>query len=399
MCPRDLPPVWLLGAGSSVAAGMPSTGAISTRVLDCKDVILDTQGRYRFGSPYGARAYSEDWVRGIRAALLEAKVLIDSYYSEVDRATSYEDLAYLLGQVEDTGTREYDNPAVQPLVTLLEPKLRASLDSLRLARDVPLWQLAAEAVSYIKDAVSHLLERPSGDLSALAVIVDCCRVQAPTAPVRLFTLNHDTVLEAALHEAGIGIQDGFSLPDGDVRYWVPLALQADDPGVYLHKLHGSVSWRRVRPFGRESDPASERIGILSGEGNRWPNDSRGQRLDVPDGGRSWLLVGTFNKMLEYTNGIYLAMLCRFVEALSRSDRLVVCGYGFGDKGINRILIDWMLRDSDNRLVVIDPGLKDLTRRARGAVAHAWPFWQESQRLKELEKGLETVAWAEVEVYL
>jgi hypothetical protein len=32
--------------------------------------------------------------------------------------------------------------------------------------------------------------------------------------------------------------------------------------------------------------------------------------------------------------------------------LIVCGYGFGDKGVNNILIDWMHSDANAKMVVL-----------------------------------------------
>ena len=53
-----------------------------------------------------------------------------------------------------------------------------------------------------------------------------------------------------------------------------------------------------------------------------------------------LLIGTFNKVAEYSRGIFLDLHHRFRSTLREADRLVVCGYSFGDKGINTAVIEW-----------------------------------------------------------
>ena len=50
--------------------------------------------------------------------------------------------------------------------------------------------------------------------------------------------------------------------------------------------------------------------------------------------RLLLLMGTFNKMLLYTASLWGELHCHFHHSLSRDSALVVCGYGFRDKGIN-----------------------------------------------------------------
>lgn len=61
--------------------------------------------------------------------------------------------------------------------------------------------------------------------------------------------------------------------------------------------------------------------------------SDGDWQDAIDG-RPILLIGTFNKISEYTRGMFRDLHRRFRSMLRELDQLVVCGYGFGDKGIN-----------------------------------------------------------------
>ena len=52
-------------------------------------------------------------------------------------------------------------------------------------------------------------------------------------------------------------------------------------------------------------------------------------LDRPE-----MLIGTFDKMLEYTMGIYADLFAGFRAGLRRLDILVISGYSFSDKGVN-----------------------------------------------------------------
>ena len=69
--------------------------------------------------------------------------------------------------------------------------------------------------------------------------------------------------------------------------------------------------------------------------------------------RPMLLVGTYNKMRHYTSGIYADLYFELRRALRETERLIVCGYGFGDKGINRQLIEWAdSADQKQRIMVV-----------------------------------------------
>jgi len=54
-----------------------------------------------------------------------------------------------------------------------------------------------------------------------------------------------------------------------------------------------------------------------------------------------MLVGGFNKILNYTGGVFADLFCAFRSALYRTTELVISGYGFGDKGVNRAIIEWL----------------------------------------------------------
>ena len=68
----------------------------------------------------------------------------------------------------------------------------------------------------------------------------------------------------------------------------------------------------------------------------------GDLLDTP--GRPELLVGTFNKMHPYTASVFADLHCHFHKCLRQVNSLICCGYGFGDKGINTKLAEWINTD-------------------------------------------------------
>ena len=142
----------------------------------------------------------------------------------------------------------------------------------------------------------------------------------------------------------------------------------------------------------------EVVGISS---ERYLGDSRaadGRRMINMDNG-PLILIGTFNKMFEYNSGIFLDLLCQFHFRLRVSRRLIVCGYGFGDKGINTQIVEWLYRDRTNRLFVIHPNPDSLASVARGAIANNWRDRLKTAKLVVIPKRVEDLTFNELQEVL
>ena len=82
-------------------------------------------------------------------------------------------------------------------------------------------------------------------------------------------------------------------------------------------------------------------------------------------GRPELLIGTFNKMWGYLLGIFEESFYIFKKSLDKSDTLIISGYGFGDKGINTKLHNWLKSKQSKKMVIIHPNKRELIRNSRG----------------------------------
>jgi hypothetical protein len=110
-----------------------------------------------------------------------------------------------------------------------------------------------------------------------------------------------------------------------------------------------------------------------------------------------LLVGTFNKMLNYTSAFFLPLHFAFFRELDRTDRLIVCGYSFGDKGINQHIVNWLDGKHHRRMAIVN-GCDEqiLVEDARGVIRFHWDKWKSNKQLVLfLEKKLRCVGWEEV----
>jgi hypothetical protein len=386
---------FLLGSGISIPAGLPSTSEITKRVLSGERVMRHSDGNYYFGDPlYAHVGLSDEYVPRVLMFLARLKPEIDMYYFDhVWRSTNYEDLYYVASQIHDSELAEYDNPAVQPLIDKISPDIQPLLRGRKweTRRKWELHELASEAMYYIQDVVWHMLSKEPTSLAHLSSLKEACD-DSEVSQLDVFTTNHDTILERTLSEKGQQITDGFGKPTSKVRYWSPDLFETESFKVRLFKLHGSVNWFRLRLDG--GDWSDESFAIPLDYDFRKIRNPRGQRLRAIDG-RPLLLVGTFNKMLEYLSGIYIDLHYWLYRSLRHAQALVVSGYGFGDKGINNRIIEWIYSSGDHRITIIHPKPEKLRRAAMGAISNKWDDWLHQDKLCIIPKAIERTSWHDI----
>ena len=100
-------------------------------------------------------------------------------------------------------------------------------------------------------------------------------------------------------------------------------------------------------------------------------------------------------MLQYTIGIYADLFCELRRALCQTERLIVCGYGFGDKGVNGQIGEWVNTSDPKVMVVIHPEPKSLMRLARPDVVFDWDRLLQSNRLAFVQRRIEETSWQDI----
>ena len=376
---------FLLGAGASLPAGLPSTAEITRRVLQVHPVIRHSDTTYILDQDEPAYLGKDDsYVKRIPRYLEWMKTTCDEFFKQAPgRSTNYEDTLFLVSQVHDSLMWEYENPALQPFIEKIETGL-AHLFVPHGPHDFSDYshaRVAQECGNYIIDAVQQLLGRGKLAHNHLSCVISACSDKR-WKHVDLITLNHDLLLEHALHSKGIDYADGFSTPVGQARLWKPDSYISQR--ICLFKPHGSVNWYgvRVKLHGRY------RKTVMTPLTNDIEHIEIGEEEDPPLlSPHPLILAGSFNKMLSYSRGIYADLLYYMRSSMAHSKCLLVSGYSFGDKGINSRLIDWVAEEEDRRLVVLHENPERLFQSARGAVRNHWKEWKDAKQLIVVERWL------------
>ncbi|MCY3595374.1 MAG: hypothetical protein OXH01_09105 [Bacteroidetes bacterium] len=372
---------FLLGAGASIPAGYSCTEQLTKKILASEGYFRYTDGRYLPGTASPNTDYRTPAVRRIVDWLFKRT---KEYFQEREdpKESNYEDIYYLASQLRDDRF-ELHNPAVLPLIQKLKCEMiswpefekypevsqRRDIDPERFsevparARDINLF--CEETCHYIEDIVSDVLSHSGKCCTKHLEIIKAIHRTPGLKLKGIATLAHDTHVERKLGRADIKLADGFSppIPGDSLRIWKNQFSSSD--GIPFMKLHGSVNWTRfdLSDQSKYKELPSSEIGI------REPSnlDDSVYQYDEVAAPRPFLLIGTFNKPVQYNWGLMLDIHYRFRKILRDTDTLVVCGYSFGDKAINTQLIFWCAAERSRSLVVIDPrGKQEVIGSARFA---------------------------------
>lgn len=338
----------LFGSGVSYISGIPGVGSITERVVNGDGIGRQGDSSYYIN---GGQPFLQHHVTDNFKLIDYLKSDIDQFYSQLDKNhyTNYEDIYYVLRQIKDSFNFEFENPAVNSLLSKLY--LIEELNAERLP------SVVQEATKYIECVVWQMIACRKFTVDQFAIIPDLV-IQLNLR--NIISLNHDLVLDTYLADNKIPYDDGFELVDHKFPQWSGIPKGTEN--IRYLKLHGSVDWFEV---GVEKPHRHEEILKL-------PTNIYVERVhDLDDSlwgvtdGTPKLLIGTFNKMLGYLSDIFEVLYDSFKERLKETNVLIVSGYGFADKGINTQLSYWLNNDYAEKMIIIHPYLDDLLKNARG----------------------------------
>jgi hypothetical protein len=383
--------IFLFGAGASIPAGMPKTDEITKRVLSCTNIGRHTDGSYYLDHNYGT---SEQYLKRIRVMIGLLKEEVCRFYAkrQVDDGPpfNYEDLYYIGRQIKDYAEGAQDNPAILSFIERILPSIEPHFGGTteETIEQWNLWDISRETVHYIRDVVRGMLRKEPEELNYLNFIGeawDACK------GIDIFTLNHDTVIERYLGKEHIPFTDGFGKDNGGVRHWDPASFESIVKQIRLFKLHGAVNWFLYRPNnGKVLDDK-----ICINNGYSW--DAEGH---TPLGGHPEILIGTYNKMIDYANEVFIDLRHMFYQSLLLTHHVIICGYSFGDHGINKMLDSW-INSPDNKLVIIDPKAgkfkNHMTRWVESRIVECWDELKSRGILKVISERIENIHWEEITI--
>lgn len=398
---RKIRILFLFGSGVSLPASMPGVNEITEIVESGKRIVKFYDDTYGLAPLHwkDGEEQQKGFVPRVTECISYIKTLTSKYYwpQQPKHVTNYEDYFHVSNQIESAMSEQYSNPALLPTIDHAKERLRHILSARgdESREEWNLLELFEETTKYIADVLKSLLLRDKTRIDHLKVLIDALN-DREVSPVNICTLNHDLLLEYVLKESDISYNDGFESIKGNFVRWNSDRLFETGNVPYLLKLHGSIDWYRYQMIidNRQDSIVSrymplDELKSLQIEGLH----------ESPLPNHPQIIVGTYNKALEYQRDIFFDQQVRFFELLRDSDYLFISGYGFKDLAVNFRIANWMKNNSSRTLLVAHADLSSLMENATLAMDRLLFSWRIDKRLIEIPKWIEDVSWKEVKEYI
>ena len=293
--------IFFLGAGASVAAGVPTT-------YDFVDQFIDHLG---ISDP------------GRRSKIKEIVDILNCW-----RPTTRVDIELLL----ETLTKLKDKDSEPMLQFCINGNLKLEGDFEDLIKDLKDFiksktMVQAEMIDYLRDLRGFIIDAKN---------------RANPTPLDIISLNYDTCIEQFCNIHEMSYQDGFDI------YWNLKTFDRDDADIRLYKLHGSILWY-------QSDRGNFiKLPIMS-------NDSKIQLFSREYAEN--LMLYPMQKwdyaepLLELMVRIKGLLQSRIYDPNGESESLkflIAVGYSFRDDHIKKIVWDAARRNTKLYVIIVDP---------------------------------------------
>ncbi len=338
----------LFGSGVSFVSGIPGVKDITKRVLSGENIGRASDSNYYIGA--GQHLYPT-YTPNCLAIIDVIKRDIDSFYTYLkhEHYTNYEDIYYVLRQLTDSFNLEFENPAVNGLIS--------NLSEVNQSKSLDLSYVVNETKKYLECVVWQMISKKIDFVDQYAILPELIQKLGLR---NIVSLNHDVVLDNYLSQNHIEFNDGFAHKDFKFEQWQ--GFVPNDERLRYLKLHGSIDWFEVGI--KEPHNHNKILKLPRGTDIARVHYHDERFYGVTDGTPK-LLIGTFNKMLGYLSDLFEVLYDDFKSRLTETNVLIISGYGFSDKGINSKLSLWLNNDSSQKMVIIHPYMEDLLKNARG----------------------------------
>ena len=283
---KDL--IFLLGAGASVDAGMPTVAQLTKELKARLPELRDINDKC---CPEFVQIFD----------------LIESHDKSV--GTNYERFFEWIKLLADVQK--------DPFQRLIEIKGDPS--------SIKAINMAGPLTFVIGGEIARLLELHKTEPNYLARMGDFLPSQGR---LKVFTLNYDCCLEDACHNAGIDLTTGF---DPSTKKWNPSLFQRKSKGINLYKLHGSLRWFGTRDESLANDEFQHDLVLMELE--QGAHQYLPSNINVTQ--RPVLVLGPGSKVQP--DDPFLTLLYEFQHSLHHAKVCVILGYSHRDDHINKML--------------------------------------------------------------
>jgi NAD-dependent SIR2 family protein deacetylase len=388
---------FLLGAGVSQDLLSVRTDQLLDRMLTGRGVhkrqMMD--GFYCVGAALNAGGDEKSaeiacFVRLVKAQL-DAWFHDRDWLSGIRHEASYEDLFYVVWQINRLFDRQTINPALIPAADAIRAAFRAHKPQADFK------ETCEVAERYMIDILSSLLadrsSTPEQRETQFALVNEVYQRRQLHA---VFTLNYDILLERFFDDRKIPFQDGFGDPSRETPREGPFNgdfLASNEPDkAPLLKLHGSLNWYRT---------VEKRVVKYTGANGDDKATWNFERCLPPR--TPMILAGTHNKTTAYYSKVFVPLHHAFCQLLADTDVLIVAGCSLSDEGVDLMLRECSQDQPTTKIVIINPQeQQEFEARLRGN--QFYQHWlqnlpEDGRRYRYIPRKFSDTHWADLEPFL
>lgn len=377
-----------LGSGVSKPTDLPDVQEITQSVLSGKWHNQKDENFYKGEHP-SEYFRQHNLVPHLQSFLRIIKEYCDAYFkARRDNETNYEELYYICQQLEDEEKGEIYNPIIKPFAEIVKNKISDVIipHSGTFNSKMSLKFLASKSCRFIQCVVWNELSTRNEPIG-LQLLLDLIN-DSGTKTVNIASVNHDLLVEKLLERSKIDFVDGFGERKGDIKFFDPELYDYSIAKVKIFKLHGSLNWFRYRKKlqTKNGDIAIDEYGVPIHPDHEHCKDENGDYYGLTLEGKPIFLTGSYNKLLDYNFGIFRTIHNKFDNCLSKTDYMIVSGYGWNDRGINGKLFEWILSSMNKRLILLhETPEESIKKRSKSAMWHRYDQLIQEKRLIPIKK--------------
>lgn len=383
--------ILFVGSGISFDSGLPNAEKITDMLLK-ESWHTDVANNFYSDEQANAKISPFNIAPRLQSFLTILKESADNYLRlRMNPKSTYEDLFFLCQQIFDDQNGEIENPAIEPFIRELRHKTQELCSPIPFREEVNLRFLAKSSLNFIQCVVWQVLLNPT-ELIGLNLIIELAKKQS-IEMLDIATLNHDLLIEKFLKENRMQFNDGFDPVDEKIRYFNPELYDKDDVKINIFKLHGSINWYRFKIV--RNGIIEKRYGTTSHDYQSFLNLSE-YPITIQDH-KPVFLSGSYNKIFEYDFGIFSKIHDKFFSHLSQHKIMIMSGYGWNDRGMNKRLLDWIESSRQNRLILLhrNPEL-EIKRNSRSEMWDYYDDLMKKGQLVTIKKWLSETSLQDIE---
>lgn len=324
--------IFLLGAGASKKAGVPTTNDFVTQFIKHIEENTDPDNKdqkYKLQLIKSVVKTLEGWKKR-REEKVDIELLLETLTKFKNR--NRESLLQFCVDREDA-----------PIISLFDSKL--SSQNFNKVID----EIISELKNFIRSKTIVKEEKRIEYLKPFRGFIETAKSKG--SPLDIISLNYDTCIEKFCNVHKMTYQDGFDL------YWNPESFNREETEIRLYKLHGSIIWYQSDRGTYIKLPIQNEIGEI-----KLISDEKAENLMLYPM-QKWDYAEPLLELILHIKDLLESKVLK-EDPADNFKFLIAVGYSFRDEHVKKVIWDAARKNRKLYLIIIDPEANKIYERLK-----------------------------------